>query len=143
MAHKELKFNEDARRALERGVNTLADADHPLAMVSYQSFDEADYERLLWRFLLDPNLGMVNAILGAEIPWTTGLPWAWIGIGAIALGAVAYFATRDEPTLSDLLVPVLLVEAPKSALAVRSRSQEVITLPCLHTSAIAARSKSY
>ena len=26
MAHKELKFNEDARRALERGVNTLADA---------------------------------------------------------------------------------------------------------------------
>src|SRR5215208_5032629 len=26
MAHKELKFNEDARRALQRGVNTLADA---------------------------------------------------------------------------------------------------------------------
>jgi chaperonin GroEL len=26
MAHKELKFNEDARRALERGVNVLADA---------------------------------------------------------------------------------------------------------------------
>src|SRR5256886_1285082 len=26
MAHKELKFNEDARRSLERGVNALADA---------------------------------------------------------------------------------------------------------------------
>src|SRR5436309_5257405 len=26
MAHKELKFDEDARRALERGINTLADA---------------------------------------------------------------------------------------------------------------------
>src|SRR5215813_480630 len=26
MAHKELKFNEDARRSLERGVNQLADA---------------------------------------------------------------------------------------------------------------------
>src|SRR5437870_4517494 len=26
MPHKELKFNEDARRALERGVNILADA---------------------------------------------------------------------------------------------------------------------
>ena len=26
MAHKELKFNEDARRSLERGVNILADA---------------------------------------------------------------------------------------------------------------------
>lgn len=24
-----------------------------------------------------------------------GLPWAWIGLGAIALGAVAYLATRD------------------------------------------------
>ena len=26
MAHKEIKFNEDARRALQRGVDTLADA---------------------------------------------------------------------------------------------------------------------
>ena len=26
MAHKELKFNEEARRSLERGVNILADA---------------------------------------------------------------------------------------------------------------------
>jgi chaperonin GroEL len=26
MPHKELKFNEDARRSLERGVNILADA---------------------------------------------------------------------------------------------------------------------
>jgi co-chaperonin GroES (HSP10) len=26
MAHKELKFNEEARRALQRGVDTLADA---------------------------------------------------------------------------------------------------------------------
>src|SRR4026208_3927 len=26
MAHKELRFNEDARRALERGVNAVADA---------------------------------------------------------------------------------------------------------------------
>src|SRR5947199_9657219 len=26
MAHKELKYNEDARRSLERGVNILADA---------------------------------------------------------------------------------------------------------------------
>jgi hypothetical protein len=29
-----------------------------------------------------------------------GLPWAWIGIGAIALGAAAYFATRDDATPS-------------------------------------------
>ena len=27
MAHKELKFNEEARRALQRGVDILADAD--------------------------------------------------------------------------------------------------------------------
>jgi hypothetical protein len=24
-----------------------------------------------------------------------GLPWAWIGLGAVALGAIAYFASRD------------------------------------------------
>lgn len=30
-----------------------------------------------------------------------GLPWAWIGLGAIALGAAAYFATRDEGPASD------------------------------------------
>jgi hypothetical protein len=36
----------------------------------------------------------------AEPEATRGLPWAWIGIGAIALGAVAYFATRDDAPAS-------------------------------------------
>jgi multiple sugar transport system permease protein len=38
---------------------------------------------ILWRFLADPNIGWINYLLsqiGLErtIPWTTGLPWAWI-----------------------------------------------------------------
>src|SRR5919108_294275 len=32
MAHKELKFNEDARRSLERGVNILAAGANPMAL---------------------------------------------------------------------------------------------------------------
>ncbi len=35
---------------------------------------------VLWRFLLDPQSGVLNTALGSSIPWTTGLPWAWISL---------------------------------------------------------------
>jgi len=39
---------------------------------------------ILWRFLLDPNVGLVNFYLGqlgiGNIPWITALPWAWISL---------------------------------------------------------------
>jgi multiple sugar transport system permease protein len=40
---------------------------------------------VLWRFLLDPNVGVVNFYLGQlglrdDIPWTTALPWAWAAL---------------------------------------------------------------
>jgi len=40
---------------------------------------------ILWRFLLDPNVGLVNFYLGklgfsSDIPWTTALPWGWIAL---------------------------------------------------------------
>ncbi len=40
---------------------------------------------LLWRYLLDPNIGVVNYYLSkiglpGDTPWTTGLPWAWIAL---------------------------------------------------------------
>ena len=40
---------------------------------------------VLWRFLLDPNVGLVNFYLGqlglpGDIPWTTALPWGWIAL---------------------------------------------------------------
>ncbi|WP_375433240.1 carbohydrate ABC transporter permease [uncultured Friedmanniella sp.] len=35
---------------------------------------------LLFRYMLDPNIGVVNYFLGRTIPWTTDLPWAWISL---------------------------------------------------------------
>jgi multiple sugar transport system permease protein len=40
---------------------------------------------VLWRFLLDPNVGVVNFYLGqlglpADIPWTTAEPWVWAAL---------------------------------------------------------------
>ena len=41
---------------------------------------------ILWRFLLDPNVGLVNFYLGqlgiGNIPWITALPWAWVSLVA-------------------------------------------------------------
>lgn len=40
---------------------------------------------VLWRFLLDPTVGMFNYYLGViglpnDIPWITRLPWAWVSL---------------------------------------------------------------
>jgi multiple sugar transport system permease protein len=40
---------------------------------------------ILWRFLLDPNVGVVNFYLGQlglrdDTPWTTALPWGWVAL---------------------------------------------------------------
>ncbi len=40
---------------------------------------------ILWRYLLDPSVGLINYYLGrigfsGDLPWTNGLPWAWIGL---------------------------------------------------------------
>ena len=62
---------------------------------------------VLWRFLLDPNLGAINAMLGAlglpnDIPWTTGLPWAWISLVGVTVwwtlgfNAVIYLAGLQD-----------------------------------------------
>ena len=62
---------------------------------------------VLWRFLLDPNLGAINAMLGAiglpnSIPWTTGLPWAWVSLVGVTVwwtlgfNAVIYLAGLQD-----------------------------------------------
>src|SRR5215212_2597339 len=62
---------------------------------------------LLWRFVLDPNLGAVNALLGAvglpdDTPWTTGLPWAWVSLVGVTVwwtlgfNAVIYLAGLQD-----------------------------------------------
>ncbi len=40
---------------------------------------------ILWRFILDPNNGLLNYYLGVlglpdSIPWTTALPWGWVAL---------------------------------------------------------------
>ncbi|BAL89639.1 putative ABC transporter permease protein [Actinoplanes missouriensis 431] len=57
---------------------------------------------VLWRFLLDPNLGAVNAVLGTTTPWTTDLPWAWISLVGVTVwwtlgfNAVIYLAGLQD-----------------------------------------------
>ena len=69
---------------------------------------------ILWRFLLDPNIGLVNYYLGqlglpGDIPWTTALPWAWVSLvgmtvwWTLGFNAVIYLAGLQDidPALYD------------------------------------------
>jgi multiple sugar transport system permease protein len=40
---------------------------------------------VLWKYLLDPQLGVVNAIIGTDIPWTVDVPWAWVSLVGITV----------------------------------------------------------
>ncbi|MFC7550349.1 carbohydrate ABC transporter permease [Plantactinospora sp. GCM10030261] len=62
---------------------------------------------LLWRFLLDANLGLVNAVLGAvglpdATPWVTATPWAWVSMIGVTVwwtsgfNAVIYLAGLQD-----------------------------------------------
>jgi multiple sugar transport system permease protein len=57
---------------------------------------------VLWRFLLDPTNGIVNHLLGAAVPWTTELPWAFIALVAVTVwwtlgfNAVIYLAGLQD-----------------------------------------------
>src|SRR3954447_15822010 len=62
---------------------------------------------ILWRFLLDPGVGLVNAIakqlgFAGDTPWLTGLPWAWVSLVGITVwwtlgfNAVIYLAGLQD-----------------------------------------------
>jgi len=57
---------------------------------------------LLFRFILDPNIGLVNYYLGHAIPWTTDVPWAWVSLVAMTVwwtlgfNAIIYLAGLQE-----------------------------------------------
>jgi multiple sugar transport system permease protein len=70
---------------------------------------------LLWRFLLDANLGFVNHVLGAlglpsGTPWVTSTPWAWVSLVGVTVwwtsgfNAVIYLAGLQD-------IPAELYEA--------------------------------
>lgn len=57
---------------------------------------------VLWSYLLDGNFGLVNALLGTDIQWTTDQPWAWIALVGVTVwwtvgfNAVIYMAGLAE-----------------------------------------------
>ncbi|WP_320069247.1 sugar ABC transporter permease [Micromonospora sp. RTGN7] len=72
---------------------------------------------LLWRFLLDANLGLANRLLGAlglpsDTPWVTDVPWAWVSLVGVTVwwtsgfNAVIYLAGLQD-------VPAELYEAAR------------------------------
>ncbi|MFI2646685.1 MULTISPECIES: carbohydrate ABC transporter permease [Micromonospora] len=72
---------------------------------------------LLWRFLLDANLGLVNRLLDAvglpaDTPWVTDVPWAWVSLVGVTVwwtcgfNAVIYLAGLQD-------IPAELYEAAR------------------------------
>jgi multiple sugar transport system permease protein len=69
---------------------------------------------ILWRFLLDPNTGLVNYYMGVlglpdNTPWITALPWAWVSLVGVTVwwtlgfNTVIYLAGLQDidPALYD------------------------------------------
>jgi multiple sugar transport system permease protein len=45
---------------------------------------------IMWRYLLDPNIGVVHGLLaaigiGVVIPWTTAVPWVWVSLVGVTV----------------------------------------------------------
>jgi multiple sugar transport system permease protein len=62
---------------------------------------------VLFRFLLDPTIGLLNFYLGKlglpdQTPWTTQVPWAWVGLvgmtvwWTLGFNAIIYLAGLQE-----------------------------------------------
>jgi multiple sugar transport system permease protein len=90
---------------------------------------------VLFRFLLDPNIGMVNFYLdklglAQDIPWTTQLPWAWISLVAMTVwwtlgfNAIIYLAGLQD-------ISPELYEAARVDGASPAQQFRYITLPGL------------
>ena len=85
---------------------------------------------VLFRFVLDPNIGLVNSYLGHAFPWTTDVPWAWISLvgmtvwWTLGFNAVIYLAGLQE-------ISPQLYEAAKVDGASRWDEFRHVTLPGL------------
>lgn len=90
---------------------------------------------LLWRYLLDSNIGLVNYTLGLfglpdDIPWTTGLPAAWVALVGVTVwwtlgfNSVIYLAALQD-------IPAELYEAAEVDGANRWQRFVNVTLPGL------------
>jgi multiple sugar transport system permease protein len=90
---------------------------------------------LLWRFLLDANLGLVNRVMGLvglpdDTPWVTDLPWGWVSLVGVTIwwtagfNAVIYLAGLQD-------IPAELYEAAKVDGATAWDRFRHVTLPGL------------
>src|SRR3954454_12829196 len=83
---------------------------------------------VLWRYLLDTNVGLINYYLGHSVPWLTSLPWAWISIVGVTVwwtlgfNCAIYLAALQE-------VPRSLYEAASMDGASKWQSFRHVTLP--------------
>jgi len=90
---------------------------------------------VLWRFLLDPNVGVMNFYLGKlglpdNIPWTTALPWGWVSLvgptvwWTLGFNTVIYLAGLQD-------IPREYYDAAKTDGANAWQSFRHVTLPGL------------
>jgi multiple sugar transport system permease protein len=90
---------------------------------------------VLWRFLLDANIGLVNQLLGGlglpdDTAWLTATPAAWVALVGVTVwwtlgfNAVIYLAGLQD-------IPAELYEAARVDGANRSQSFRHVTLPGL------------
>src|SRR3954464_13928546 len=83
---------------------------------------------VLWRYLLDTNVGLLNYYLGHAIPWLTSMPWAWVSIVGVTVwwtlgfNCAIYLAALQE-------VPRSLYEAASMDGASKWQSFRHVTLP--------------
>lgn len=87
---------------------------------------------LLFRFVLDPNIGIVNGLTGWSIPWITAQPWAWISLVAMTVwwtlgfNTIIYIAGLQD-------IPSELYDAAKVDGASGWQQFRHVTLPGLRT----------
>jgi len=90
---------------------------------------------VLWRFLLDPNIGLINQYAGKlglpdDTPWLTSVPEAWIALVGVTVwwtlgfNAVIYLAGLQD-------IPAELYEAARMDGANKWQSFRNVTLPGL------------
>ncbi len=87
---------------------------------------------LLFRFMLDPNIGIVNGLLGTDTPWITAQPWAWISLVAMTVwwtlgfNTIIYLAGLQD-------IPGELYDAARVDGASAWQQFRHVTLPGLRT----------
>jgi multiple sugar transport system permease protein len=83
---------------------------------------------VLWRYLLDTNVGLVNYYLGKAIPWLTDVPWGWVSVvGVTVWWTLGFNCAIYLAALQD--VPRSLYEAASMDGASWWQQFRTVTLP--------------